>query len=351
MLEIDGSYGEGGGQLLRYSVALAALLRKSVRIFNIRAKRSNPGLRPQHLNAVKTIVELVNGDVQGLKIGSTSITIKPRSRPRVSTYRVDIGTAGSISLLLQATLPVLLAAEKSIKMIIRGGTTVKWSPPIPYFQNVLLPNLQKFGVKASIKLVRRGFYPKGGGEVEVEVFPSYPLRSTKFDFFTAIKEINILSYVGNLPKHIAERQARAAIEVLRREGFNNKISKVIIDYKTPSTSKGTGILVWAVTDEGIVGGDSIGEIGKRAEIVGKEAAEKIVKVLKTGASIDPHALDNIVIYMALAEGSSMAISSELTSHAKTAMDLCSWITGASFSYEVKDKWVKIRGLGIGFKPQ
>lgn len=347
MIRIDGSYGEGGGQLLRYSVALAALMGEDIKIYNIRAKRSNPGLRPQHLNAVKTIVDLVGGGARGLEVGSTEVVIKPGRRPRGGYYSVDIGTAGSISLFLQATLPVLVAADAPLRMRIIGGTTVKWAPPIPYMQNVLLPNLKKFGIKAEIRLLRRGFYPKGGGVVEVTAQPSYPLMAAEFGFFDEIKEINILSYVGNLPRHIAERQARSAVEFLRRQGYGGYISTVDIDLATPAIGRGTGIVVWAVTDEGVVGGDSIGELGKRAETVGEEAARKLVRALNSRVAIDRHALDNVVIYMAIAAGTSSAASTELTSHAKTAMDLCSWITGAEFSYDIGENWVVVNSKGIG----
>ncbi|RLG46071.1 MAG: RNA 3'-phosphate cyclase, partial [Thermoproteota archaeon] len=141
MINVDGSMGEGGGQLLRYSVALAAVLGEEIRIYNIRAKRSNPGLRPQHLNAVRVIARLVDAEVEGLRVGSREVTFRPRRRPRGGEYRVDIGTAGSISLLLQASLPVLAAADGPVTLTVTGGTSVKWAPPVPYLQNVLIPLL------------------------------------------------------------------------------------------------------------------------------------------------------------------------------------------------------------------
>jgi len=350
LIEIDGSYGEGGGQLLRYSVALAALLRKELRVYNIRAKRSNPGLRPQHLNAVKLIANLVGAEVEGLRVGSTEIVFKPKRRPRGGRYEADIGTAGSISLFLQATLPVLLSASGEVFLRIRGGTNVKWSPPIQYMQNVLLPLLSGFGVKAEINVERLGFYPRGGGIVSVRASPSYPLKPVRLDRFSEIKGIWGLIYIANLPRHIAERQAASARRALEEAGYGRYIREFKIDSKTPAIGAGTGTVLWAVTDVGILGGDSLGERGKRSEVVGREAAEKLIAALRSKASVDVHALDNVVIYMALAEGKSVVYAPELTSHAKTAMDLCRWITGARFNVEKGNGWVKVEAEGIGFRP-
>ncbi len=346
MIVVDGSMGEGGGQLLRYSVALAAIMGRELKVVNIRAKRSNPGLRPQHLNAVKTIATLVDAEVEGLKVGSTQIVFRPRRKPRGGRYNVDIGTAGSISLLLQALMPVLVSADSPVELTVRGGTTVKWSPPVPYMQNVLLPLLSKFGVKAKIDLVRRGFYPRGGGIVKVRVEPS-KLKAARIGPFQEIREIRGISYVGNLPRHIAERQARAATDYLVKRGYGAYLRGIEVDDRTPAVSQGTGIVVWAVTDQGVAGGDSLGERGKRAEVVGREAAERLAKVLDVRASVDDHALDNLVIYMALARGVSEVYAPAMTSHAETAIELCRMITGAKFEVRREEQGIVVRAEGIG----
>ncbi len=351
VVEIDGSYGEGGGQLLRYSVALAALLRKSVRIYNIRAKRDNPGLRPQHLTAVKTIVEISGARVKGLSIGSTELYVEPGSRPRGGSFDVDIGTAGSVSLLLQATLPVLAAADGEVKMTVRGGTDVKWAPPIEYFEHVLLPLLREFGLEAELKLLRRGYYPQGGGIVEVRVKPSYPLKPVHLVETGGLEEIGGVSYASNLPKHVAERQAQAAIDLLKREGYGDYLSEVEIDVETPAVGTGSGIVLWAKFERGVVGGDALGEKGKRAEVVGREAAERLLRSLRSGVPVDLHALDNLVIYMALADGNSRVVSNELTSHAETAIWLCKLLSNAEFKVEHLGKLIEVMVNGIGFKPQ
>lgn len=349
MIEIDGSLGEGGGQLLRYSAAIAALTGKDIKVYNIRAKRSNPGLRPQHLTALKFIARLVDAETEGLRVGSTQIILKPRrKRPKGGRFTVDIGTAGSVTLFLQAVVPVLLAADSKIELEVRGGTSVKWSPPYPYFENVLVPLFRKFGAKIETRLVRRGFYPQGGGIVRIVVEPSYPLNPINITQTGEPSSIRGISYVGNLPCHIAERQYRAARSYL--EGMGLKVGEIVRDCRTPAIGKGTGIVLWTNIAEGIVGSDSLGERGKPAEAVGKDAAEKLFNIIKNGVPIDPHASDNLIIYMSLANGISQILTSEMTSHAKTALHLCSMIAGSEHSVSGVNGNILIKVKGIGLLP-
>lgn len=349
MIEIDGSYGEGGGQLLRYAMALAALLNKEVRIYNIRAKRDNPGLRHQHLAVVRTISELVNAEIEGLYVGSKELFIKPKGKPKGGRLEVDIGTAGSISLFLQAVIPVLAFTSSEVILKVRGGTDVKWAPPIQYFHYVLLSLLRELGVKVDLKLLRRGFYPQGSGLVEVRVHPSYPLQAVSLTKSGRLEEIRGVSYVANLPRHIAERQAAAATETLRQAGLGSYISEIEIDTDTPAVGVGSGIVLIGMYEHSIVGADALGERGKKAEIVGREAADKLAKVLRHGAPVDPHALDNLILYMSLAKGVSRVVSSEMTSHAETAVWLCSRMTGARFNVRNEDHNIVVEAEGIGLQ--
>ncbi|MEM1508778.1 MAG: RNA 3'-terminal phosphate cyclase [Thermofilaceae archaeon] len=350
IIEIDGSYGEGGGQLLRYSVALAALLGKKVRVYNVRAKRSNPGLRAQHLTAVKVIAGLIGAKVNGLFIGSSEILVEPAGKPKSGSYEVDIGTAGSVSLLLQAILPVLIAAKGELTLRVKGGTNVKWAPPIQYMQNVLFPLLENFGVKVELKVHRLGYYPQGGGLVEVKATPSYPLTPVSLESRGEFLTIEGISYSSNLPSHVAERQAKAAIEYLKQKGYGEYLREITIDIDTPAVGIGSGIVLWAKFDHGLVGGDSLGEKNKKAETVGREAAEKLVAALKSKALVDSHALDNIIIYMSLAKGRSSVIASGITSHAETALWLCNLLTGSKYAFERLNTAVKVVVDGIGFRP-
>lgn len=350
MIIIDGSYGEGGGQLLRYSVALATLMGINVKVVNIRAKRSPPGLRPQHLAAVKTIAQLAGASIEGLSVGSMEISVKPLGRPKGGKFEVDIGTAGSVSLLLQAVLPVLAAATDTVTLRVRGGTDVNWSPPVNYLECVLVPLLRKFGLKVELKVLRRGFYPQGGGLVEASVQASYPLKPIEMERAGELREIKGISYAANLPRHVAERQAAAAREALRQAGFESYLGDFTIDVETPAAGPGSGIVLWAEYENTVVGADSLGEKGKRAEVVGREAAEKLINVLRSGAPVDSHALDNVVIYMALAGGKSTVVSNELSSHAETAIWLCEQLTRANFFIKRERIGVKIIAEGIAYKP-
>jgi RNA 3'-terminal phosphate cyclase (ATP) len=349
MIEVDGSFGEGGGQLLRYSVALAALTGTPLRVYNIRAKRDPPGLRPQHLTALKFISELVSGEVEGLRVGSTEILFKPGLRaPRPGQYNVDIGTAGSITLVLQAALPVLLYSPGKVSLRITGGTSVRWSPPYRYFEKVLLTLISRFGAQVTTKLLREGFYPEGGGIVQVEALPSYPLRPVIIAKPSSPGMVQGVSYVGNLPCHIAERQEASARKRLESEGL--KVGEIEVVCSQPAIGRGSGIVLWTRMGEGIIGSDSLGEKGKPAEEVGREAAEKLVKTIRRGSPIDPHAADNLVVYMSLARGESAILVSELTLHTETALELCKRILGINYTTLETANGVLIKLKGIGLSP-
>jgi len=340
--------GEGGGQLLRYSIALSALTGEPIQVYNIRAKRSNPGLRPQHMTAIKLIAKMVDADVRGLKVGSMSVTFIPKSKVRGGRYELNIGTAGSISLVLQATLPAAIFATDTVHLKLVGGTAVKWSPPIQYLQHVLRPLLRKFGVNFDILVLRHGFYPRGGGLVEVTVNPVKVLRNASFPEWSVIKEIGGTSYCANLPEHVAIRQRMAAESLLKARGFN--VRKITVETKVPALDKGSCIVLWAVTNTGILGSDALGERGKPAEVVGREAADKLIKELNTKAGVDKHALDNLLIYASLAMGESVITSSELTSHAATVIELCKLTIGSKFNVMRVENRVKVTCRGAGLTP-
>ena len=338
--------GEGGGQLLRYSVALSALTGEPIRVFNIRAKRSNPGLRPQHMTAIRLISKMVNAEVKGLRVGSMSIEFIPKTKVKGGRYEIDVGTAGSVSLVLQATLPVAIFADSPLKIRLIGGTSVRWSPPVPYLQNILIPLISKFGPTIKIKLIKRGFYPRGKGIVEVEINPVEELIANNFTPWSKLISIEGISYCSNLPPHVAIRQRNAAMSLLRSYGYS--VSNIEIDYQTPALDKGSGIVLWAKTDTGILGSDALGERGKPAEKVGQEAAIKLVDELKTRMGIDRHALDNLLIYASLAKGLSVLTSSELTSHAATVIELCKIILNAKFTVNKLKNGIEVKCHGVGF---
>ncbi len=317
MIEIDGSYGEGGGQIIRTSVALSAVTGEPVRIFNIRKSRPKPGLAAQHAQAVRSLAQVSSAKVEGANPGSTEVTFMP-GVVRGGGCSIDIGTAGSITLLMQCLLPALVCAKEETILEIQGGTDVQWSPTIDYFKNVFLPALGKFGAQAELLCRQRGYYPRGAGQVTLKVKP-VSLRPAEFEM--AVPEaapdeasdtadpaqVLGISHCSNIPEHVAVRQAESASQALRASGFQSRIEKEIL--KLPST--GSGITLW----QGHKGGSALGERGVRAEDVGREAAQEIIPELRSNASVDVHLADQLVPYLAIAGGSYTV--REVSRHAMT----------------------------------
>jgi len=351
MIEIDGSMGEGGGQILRMSLALAAVLKEEVRVFNIRKKRSPPGLKAQHLSAVRAIAKITNAKLEGDSLGSEEIIFHPREIMG-GNVRINIGTAGSISLILQAILPAICFAKDKVRLEIIGGTDVKWSPPVDYLIHVFRPIVKRMGANINIKLIERGHYPKGGGLVVAEISPIDTLNSIKLMEQGKITYIRGISHAHGLPRHVAIRQARAAQEVLNSLNLSNIQIDIESKENIPKRkSPGSGITLWTETSTNtVLGSDSLGEKGKRAEIVGKEAAEKLVREIRSGATVDRHMADMLIIWMLLAKGTSTIKTSELTMHAKTCIDLAKIFTSTEIKIdEAKGDLVNLSIKGIGYE--
>ncbi len=324
---IDGSFGEGGGQILRTTIGLATVLGKPVKIVNIRAKRKNPGLQRQHLTAVRVLAEISNARVEGLKLGSTELVYEPRDL-RGGRYKFDIGTAGSTMLVLQALLPVLPFLPEPIEIELRGGTDVPWSPPVDYMRLVALPILSKMGYQVEIEVRRRGHYPRGGGVVIIRSKPVGSLNAIEALDRGDVDRIEGISHAVKLPKHVAERQAVAAKKVLSVLGV--PIDIYIEWYppeRDPHLGPGSGIVVVAKCRNSLLGGDSLGAKGKPAEQVGEEAARKLLEDLHTGAALDKHMGDMIVAPAALACGTTRVRAAQMTMHAYTVIELVKKIAG------------------------
>lgn len=324
-VEIDGSYGEGGGQILRTSVALSVITGKPVRIYNIRANRPNPGLRPQHLHGILALKELSNAKVKGASVGSTELEFIP-GRAESKHIRVPIKTAGSITLVLQALLPAMAFVGGSFE--ITGGTDVPWSPPVDYLKHVTLYALERMGLKVELEIKRRGHYPKGGGLVvgEVESWENRnPLEALKWE---RIERFAGISHATNLPAHVAERQAKAARERL------SELYRAPVEIETEvsrSLGPGSGIVVWAETDQLRLGGDALGKRGKPAEVVGREAADELIEALKTGMAVDRFLGDQLIPFLAFT-GGEIGVS-EVTNHLVTNVWVLERFFGKVFEVE------------------
>ncbi|BAB65566.1 RNA 3'-terminal phosphate cyclase [Sulfurisphaera tokodaii] len=314
MIEIDGSFGEGGGQILRTSLTLSALTKKPFRIYKIRANRPKPGLQRQHLTAVEAVKKLTNAKVKGDFVGSTELVFEPEDIVEKGDFEFDVGTAGSVTLILQTILPLLI--NRNIKVTIKGGTDVPKSPSIDYIRLTFLSLLEKIGIRVNLILIRRGHYPEGGGEIKITEVKGNPSSFSLMERGELLM-IKGISHVSSLPSHIAERQAKSAKEFLL-----SKIKipvEIEIDVRENERSKGSGIALTAIFEKTFLGSDSLGEKGKRAEIVGEEAAKSIYEEIISNATVDRHMSDMLMLYASLYYGE--YIGSELTSHARTNSEI------------------------------
>ena len=333
-VEVDGAYGEGGGQILRVSLALSALTSIPVHLRNIRVKRSPSGLRAQHRTAVEAVAQLSNATVKGLELGSTELKFIP-GQLRGGRLILDTGTAGSTTLVLQSLLPAMLFCEGRVDVEVRGGTNNPLAPAIDYLQRVFTPTLSLMGLDAKIELVRRGFYPRGGGIVRAGLDPVKTIQAIKLERFDKASDINGIAYSSRLPSHIVSRMVKSVQEILQHARFGvGRIDSEIVQQGDPrcALSPGCGILLTTkVLPLGVLGADSLGALGKSAEKVGEEAAKASLQLIEEKVPVDPHLADQLIIYMALAKGNSRIRVSELTPHTESCIHVCEYFFGRLFT--------------------
>jgi len=317
-LQIDGAMGEGGGQVLRSALSLSLLTGQSFRLSRIRANRDRPGLRPQHLAAVRAAATVSGADVRGDRVGSEEIEFAP-GPVRPGDYFFDIGTAGATSLVLQTLLlPLALAlAPDTSSVTIRGGTHVPWSPCFHYLDWQWRPFLSRIGVPfdLTMTMAMAGFYPQGGGELQAQIpggaHPT-PLRLTERG---PLRVVRGLSAVANLPLEIAERQRRQALR--RLLNLLPDIEPEVIVEELPAASRGTVLLLLAQCEPGRACCFALGARGKRAERVADEAVDALAAFLGSDGAVDPWLADQLLLPLALADGPSELRTSEVTAHLLT----------------------------------
>jgi len=333
LFEIDGSQKSGSGTILRLAVALAAATREPLHIFNIRQSRPQRGLKPQHLEAVLTAAKLCNAEVKGAALGSKELWFTP-GEVEGGNVEAEIGTAGSIPMLLMAALPVCVFAKNPVRLhVTKGGTDTIHAPTINYLRNVFQPALKQMGLEAAITVQKYGYYPKGMGEATLTVPPHYALKPIKLNSFgnlKTVKGISVCTFLAD--RQVAERQAKAARSYLREKGCAADI-QVINDRSNPF-QKGSSIALWAETDTGVaVGADAIGELGKTSEAVGREAAAKLHAELTAKPAVDVHMADMLVPYMALAEGASSFLARTVSAHLETNIWLAEKMLNVRFNIQ------------------
>ncbi|BFI73691.1 RNA 3'-terminal phosphate cyclase [Nanoarchaeota archaeon] len=327
MIEIDGSYGEGGGQILRTALSLSVIFKQDIYIKNIRKNRNPPGLKNQHLHTILLLKKITNAETNEIKIGSEELYFKPRNiNPGI--YKENLETAGSITLLLQGILLPLLFSKDKIKLKIIGGTDVKNSPSLDYFRYVLLPYYNIFG-KVKLEIIKRGFYPKGNGEIKLEIYPRYHLEdydniNSFLKDINNIKELNIPEenseeiYIYSVAtkdlkdRNVAERMINSAIKLFYK--YPEIKIRRYIEY-VDSLSTGAVITIVGKKGDYYFGSDFLGEKGLSSEIVGKNAAEKFLKVLENNVSVDVNLSDNLVPFLLFLNGKYSTY--EFSNHLKT----------------------------------
>lgn len=346
---------EGGGQIVRTSLALAALTGKDVRVNKIRNNRPNPGLQAQHVTAVKALSAISDAETQGLIMASRELIFKPR-RHVCGRFSFDVGTAGSIPLILQALMPSAPFGPDRVDFELTGGTDVLWSPTIDYVRLVVLPVLKLMEYNATLNVLRRGHYPKGGGRITMNIEPSPALKSIKLLESGQLSCVEGISHCVRLPRHVAERQVSAAKEKLGSRGISD-VNIAIETYppdRDPHIAPGSGITLFMRSSSGsVIGADSIGERGKPAERVGEEAANKLIAEVDSKAPVDRHLGDILIPYLAVAEGWSEISVSEITMHTLTNIRVAEIITEVKFDVQgelKKPGRISVEGIGLKGTP-
>ncbi len=315
MIEIDGS--KGGGQMLRSSVSLSAITGEPFAMNNIRSSRPNPGLKHQHIEAVKTVARLCNAESEGLEEQSRTLEFRPGElEPR--NFTANIGTAGSVTLLLDTVLPLTTQFNQDFRLDVKGGTDVKWSPAVEYYRQVKLPLLRKFGMEARMDVRRTGFYPRGGGEVRLKTLP-FSMDGLELTERGSLGRFEIYSKASREleePK-VADRQADEAARKLKNSHISVEVEKNVEYVDTDST--GSSLVLKAVYKNSIAGFDALGEQGKRSEEVAQEVIQGFKKFHASEAAVDPYMSDQLVIFLGLVGGK--ARIPEITPHVQTSLEV------------------------------
>ncbi|MCU4718681.1 RNA 3'-terminal phosphate cyclase [Halapricum hydrolyticum] len=322
MLTIDGS--DGGGQLLRTSLSLAVITDTSVRVESIRGSRPEPGLKPQHLAAVELLAEYCDADLEGASLGSEALVFEP-GETRRHALSVEIETAGSVTLLLDAVLPLATVIDDPLTVTATGGTDVKWSPPVAYLRHVKLPLLARFGLDAELEVGRIGFYPKGGGEVTLRLSPS-SLSPIELDARGSLRAVDVYSTASAdlEDSDVADRQADRVFERLDAAALPPG-ERTVRYVETGST--GSSLVIRARYDRTLAGFDALGEPGRPSETVADLALEDFERFRETDAAVDRHMADQLLVFLALAGG--RVGCPAVTDHVRTHRSLLS-----EFGYDV-----------------
>ncbi|MFN7017262.1 MAG: RNA 3'-terminal phosphate cyclase [Fimbriimonadales bacterium] len=321
ILKIDGSYGEGGGQILRTGLALSMITGQPVEFFNLRVKRPNPGLQAQHLTAIYAAATISNARVEGAMIGSTELRFEP-GEVVGGEFMFDIedisgqGSAGALALVAQTVLLPLALKGQSAKITLLGGTHVGWSPGTDYLEYVYLPALRHFGVQARIETLEAGFYPRGGGRAVLYVEPaSLPLQPIDWHERGRLKRVRIVFTLSNLPDHILRRGDQAAETLIGLMGLQPEFVHRVL----PSRGFGLSVTLTAEAERGYAGFIRLGRRGIAIEQVVEEAWNEFTAWAKTRTAVDYFLADQLILPALFASGASAWTTHRATSHLRTLL--------------------------------
>ena len=344
MIEVDGSAHSGSGTLLRYAVALAALLGEPLHMSRIRAKREKPGLRPQHLQAVRACCSLSDGELEGAEVGSTEIIFKPGHTLKTGDFRWDIGTAGSTTMLAFTLIPLALFASRPCSFSMVGGLFQDFAPSAFHLQMVLLPVLKRMGAEIRIEVLQPGYPPKGEGRLGVEVKPLRgglkPLRMAEQGTIKGIRGISLASHLEN--ERVSERMADQCKRLLEKRGYQAHIE--VLNDQT-ALQKGAALLLWAETETGcLLGSDQAGKPGRRSEKIAHSVVDSLFEDLDTKATTDRHLADQLILFASLAGGTSEYVIPRMTEHIESNLWLVEKILGVKS--ELRKNHLRIEGIGF-----
>ena len=330
-IPIDGTLGEGGGQVLRTAVSLSAVTGTPVRVTNVRANRDKSGLRPQHLASVLAAARVCNGRVEGGTVGSTDVTFHPGDPAalRGGRFEFDVGTAGSAGLVCQTVLPILLRAAGPSEVVVTGGTHVPMAPAAPFLRHSFQRALRRLGHDVGFELQREGFHPAGGGRLVMRVDPTPRGELRRMDWAGRGRFVSLrceVIYAG-LPTHVATREMRVLRETLKSAGW--PLPAVALREIEDADGPGNAVVVRAIYEEAEAVFTSIGQRGVRAEDVARDAGEAAVRWLMSGCPVDPHLADQLLIPLALAKGGRFVTPGPLDAHVSTNAEVIGRVLGAT----------------------
>jgi RNA 3'-terminal phosphate cyclase (ATP) len=353
MIEIDGGQESGSGTIVRDAVSLSVLAGKDLHIKNIRAKRDKPGLRPQHLKAIEASAQICRGRVEGAKVGSKEIKFRPGMVIKGGELNWDIETAGSAIMLALTVIPLALFAEKPSRYRITGGLFQDYAPSAYHLKHVLLPILRVMRAGLDLKIIQPGYVPQGKGQIQVEALPVKeklkPLRLVDQGNVTQIKGIALSSLLEK--RKVSNRMAKECQRVLKANGYDPRIellndTKEKPAYHRISIQAGAALAIWAKTDtECLIGSDMAGKLRRTAEFIGKRTAKSLIEDLETGATVDRHLADQIIPFIALADGCSTYLIPKMTEHIQARLWLVEEILGAKT--QIKGNLIRVKGVGYG----